>query len=368
MKTQMVGALMLVSGLTWAQEEYDDMYFNSKDRVKEQERSMTHRPARREPTATASPAAEVRINPTDSYSYSGWGVNPDYQARTMTNTSEEAVEETGYFSATYQPVGVNQSLASMPNSNFNRWGNSWMMNPWMMGPGFGLNSGWGSPWGWNDPRMMRPGFNAGWGLGFGWNTWNMWGSPSMSFWNTWNDPWGMGWNSCWSCMGWAGGGWNSPWGMGWNNWGWNRPIIILPGHEAQRVAYQRRQDRSSTLNNNAYDNARQSQPSYTRTGREVNSGRSRSEASSDYYDRTWRARSESSAPARSGWSDSNTNTRSSWSSGNSNSNGRSSSFESTPSRSSWNSGGNYGGGSRSSSGGGSSGGGSSGGSRGRGRD
>lgn len=383
MKTKLLVSFVLVSGFAWAQEEYDDMYFNSKDRPKVQETAVSHRQARvRTFESEDQSMSVVMINPTDSYS--GRGENPEYQARVRTNPSSQEVDETAYFLSNYQPVGVNQNLAALPNNNFNRWGNSWMMNPWMMNPGMGFNSGWGSPWGWNDPWMMRPGFNSGWSVGMGmgwnsWNNWNMWGSPSMNFWNTWNNPWGMGmgmgWNNCWSCNSWAGG-WN-PWGTGmgwnsWNNWGWNRPVVIINnGNEGQRVTYQRRQDRSSSLDN-AYDNARQSQPSYTRSGREINSGRSRSEANTDYYDRTWRARSESNTATRSSWSDyNNSNSRSSWSNSNSNynSNGRSSSYESSPSRSSWNSGSNYGGGSRSSYGGGGSSGGSySGGSRGRGRD
>lgn len=360
MKTGMLVSLMLVSGFAWAQEEYDDMYFNSKDRVKVQERSERQSQLRVTTPAAVKAVDEVKINPTDSYS--GRGENPEYQARVFTNPSSQEVAETGYFLAGYQPVGVNQNLAAWPNNSVNRWGNSWMMNPWMMGPGYGFNSGWGSPWGWNDPWMMRPGFNSGWGLGFGWNSWNMWGSPSMSFWNSCNNPsWGMGWASCWSCSSWGGG-------LGWNHWGWNRPVIINVGNEGRHVVYQRRQDRSSSLDNTGSADTRQSQPSYTRTGRETNSGRSRSEASSDYYDRTWRSRSEGNSETRTSWSGGNSTTRSSWSSGNSNSNGRSSSFESGPSRSSW-SGGNTGGGSRSSfGGGGSSGGSSSGGSRGRGRD
>ncbi len=360
------------------------MYFNSKDRAKLQEASNTHRQSRvRTTDSDASATAVVTINPTDSYS--GRGENPEYQARMHTNPSSQAVEETGYFLPNYQPVGVNQNLAALPNNSFNRWGNPGMMNPWMMGPGMGFNPGWGGPWGWNDPWMMNSGFNSGWGmgLGMGGNNWNMWGSPSMNFWNSWNNPWGMGmggmgmgWNNCWSCNSWAGG-WNNPWGMGmgmnrWNNWGWNRPVVIVtPGNgtDGQRVTYQRRQDRSSSLDNVYDNNSRQSQPSYTRSGREVNSGRSRSEANSDYYDRTWRARSESNTATRSSWSDySNSNSRSSWSNSSNSSNGRSSSYDSSPSRSSWNTGGNYGGGSRSSFGGGGSSGGSSGGSRGRGRD
>src|SRR5258708_16541733 len=107
MKTKYV-VVMLAMGMSAAvmAQESDDMYFNSKDRVvvnKVNDVVLAKRYQQEDLTA-------VRTNPVNpSDSYSGRGVNPEYNAQTKNGTTV-VQNNPDYFLSGYQPKNVNGSL------------------------------------------------------------------------------------------------------------------------------------------------------------------------------------------------------------------------------------------------------------------
>jgi len=352
-KNLVIAALMTVGIGAWAQ-EYDDMYFNSKDRTKANVNAATFASKSQLSDADAQDLSG-RVNPTDSYS--ARSENPEYTSRSKFNANSNT-ENSDYFIAGYeQPVQVNPNFVR--GNNFNNAG----FNPYFN------NFGFGNPWGFYDP--FWGGFSPGWSTSIGWG----WGGFNPGWYGSIGYGWGWG-NSMW---GW-GSPWNSwnnwGWGSGWNNWGWGSGWypgnVIIIDNGASNVAYRKRVSRSNDINNN-YDPGSRNSTSYTRTGRSTDNagGRTRvaGNESSQYYDRSWRRNSDATTTTRSYWNNSNNSSNrsgwnnSGWNNNNTNQGGRTSSWGSE-SRSSWSSGD---GGSR--SGGSSSGGSSSGGgSRSRGRN
>ncbi len=175
----------------WAQstEEYDDMYFTSKDRATlnaSRHIALSSDNARRITESETTSA----INPTDSYS--ARNVNPEYISGAKVNGNTNTTAQ--YFSPNYQPIAVNQNLASNCNSCYTNYNNSYYsasrfgspygynnygysgMNPYgynsMMSPyGYGGFGGYGS-------SFYQSGLSFGFGSGYGW------GSSSMSFGNS----------------------------------------------------------------------------------------------------------------------------------------------------------------------------------------
>lgn len=382
----MILAFVLAAAGAWAQ-EYDDMYFNSGDRVKANTVSKTF--ARRTQLSDTDEAEDVpAINPTDSYS--ARTENPEYTSRRNNSGAEGG--EADYFVADYQPpVTVNPNFT---RNNFNTGGFNPYFNNFNTFNTFNpyFNS-FGNPWGFYDPFWgpgWGGGFNPAWSTSIGYS----FGGFNPGWFGSVGYNWGWG-NSMWAVgSAWNSWGWGSPWGFGssWNNWGWGGGWypgnVIIVDNGSRNVAYGKRSSRSRDVNNNVSSGRNSANidraSGYTRTGRSTTTaatGRTRSsgDQSSQYYDRSWRRNSESST-TRSYWNNSDSrnssNTRSSWNNsgwGNNDSRGRTNSDWSSPSRSSWSSGSD--GGSRGSWSSGSSGsrssgssGGSSSGSRSRGRN
>lgn len=339
--------------------EYDDMYFNAKDRAKVQ----ASKPLTLKNISTVNEVA-TPINPTDSYS--ARNVNPEYISQSKVNTSGSE-QEAPYFIPDYTPTAVNQNLYNNSSSNWNNYNYASAYN----NPYFGMMPGYGSPYSNYYPSM--------WGNSYGHNSFNNFYSPSSSFLSM-SMGYGMGWNN-WGSSFWGGSPfWNNYYGASYyNNWGWNNNyypanVVILNSDNYNRnVAYGKRTSRSSDINNVVSTSNRSSMTTTDSQGRvrgsngRVSSGDTNA---SSYYRSGWRTNPETSTTRSSTWSNSG-RSGSDTNSGFSNGRSSNSSFfdNGGASRSSNFSGGNSnfssgGGGSRSS---GSVGGGSSSGAR-RGRD
>src|SRR5882757_6778358 len=115
--------LMLAMGLSAAAlaQENDDMYFNSKDRavvVKANEVVLAKKYRQDDLDAVRSNP----VNPSDSYS--GRGVNPEYNAQAKNGTSV-VQNEPDYFLPNYQPTNVNSNLYNGgTTASNNYYGNS----------------------------------------------------------------------------------------------------------------------------------------------------------------------------------------------------------------------------------------------------
>lgn len=304
------------------------MYFNSKDRAKLTAARQKLRDERNEQLAEEEKDV-LGINPTGSYS--ARNVNPEYVSRLKTNPSSQQ-EDIVYFPSGYQPISVNPALRSSyyaPGSFMSPFYGSAFANPYY--------SSFGNPYGsfyspWSDPYYYNPynSFNSGWNsswslsfsygfggwypqMGYGWNYWSM---PSSLFWDSY-----YGYNA-YSAWGW-GSGWNS-WGSpfcynGYNYYRGYAPVVIVDNSGGRQVVYSKRSDRSSSLNN-VVDSSRPIN-SVTRTGREISSGRVRSESNNTqptYYERSWRQNPEvTQTQTRSYWGN-ESNVSRSYSGGNNN--------------------------------------------------
>ena len=377
MKTKyslLTGLAVFAVTAAFGQVEHDDMYFNSKDRAKlnASKQVVLAKQYKQEDVQAVKTSP---INPTDSYS--GRSVNPEYTNRLKTNPNL-ANTDSQYFVSGYQPVSVNQNLASnscncTSNGNYTNFNNPYYSgyNGYGMSPYYGMNSGFGSPyssfyspWGMNS-GMYQPGWSSMLGYGFGGMSSGWFASISYGFGNSWGSPY-YGYGSPYNSY-----GYGMPYGSYGSNY-YGTPVVINNNIDSRNTTvYSKRANRSSDTDN-LIDHTRP-ETGYTRTGREVATGRSRSESQSQYYDRGWKRDPEKN-PSRSFWSDNTSNSssrsQSSWSNntwGNSNSSGRQSSSDSgnNSSRSSFSSSDS---GSRSMSSGSSSGASSGGGSRSRGRD
>ncbi len=331
-------------------QEYDDMYFNSKDRAKVNKNKISADLGLADNSGRNAESI-TPINPTDSYS--ARNINPEYAAQ-LNNNSASTIND-DYFIADFQPTGVNQNLSNC-NCGSGSFYNPYYGNNAFNNPYYGYGSGFGSPyssyypssWGYPTYGGFRPGLSMS--MGYGWGGYNPglfsglgygYGSYAGNFWNPYNSLYGGGYYP-------------------------GQVVIINNGDAgANRVSYSKRSSRSSNINH-VVDNSRPSSiGNVPSTGRStVSGGRSRS-SSPEYYDSGWK-RNQTTSPTRSYWSNSggsNTNTRSDFNRSNTNYGGRSgSSGYTTPSRGSFNSGGTNSGGSRSGSSG------TSGGSKTRGRN
>jgi hypothetical protein len=302
--------------------EIDDIYFNSRDRAKLNEKKASADIARLRNTEERD-ALNSTINPSDSYS--ARNINPEYDSQSILEGDANYTGE-DYFVPNYQPTGVNQNLSNSSNWNSSPFNNNYYSNnyynPYGYNQGFGsfYPSMWGSPYGFNN----GPGWNMS--LGYGWGGW----SPG------WYGGMGYGWGNSWN-----------PWNSFYNGWGGNyygygypsQVIIINGGDNNSRIAYGKRPSRSSTIDHQL-DRSR-AQVTYSRSDPNNSGGRTRSETPA-YYERGWK-RNPATNPNRSFWSfdsnNNNSNTRSTFSTfGNNNNAGRqrSSGFSSpSPTRSSF---------------------------------
>jgi hypothetical protein len=301
--------------------ENDDMYFNSKDRAKLNAMKAS------QPTLTASikkskkevVEEEESSNPTDSYS--ARNVNPEYEARTNSETAQADNED--YFVNNYQYNSA--SKFNTWNNNFNRW----YSNPWYganyydpfisswYSPYYGsYYDAWGSPWG-------NPYYRSGWGSSFSYH----WGS-------SWNYGWGLNFGfgnyyyNPYNAWAWSPYYRYSPWGYSYYGGGWGYPgtVVIVESGNKYGPAYGKRGSRSSEVNRNYATRTSRTYNSNANpdSGRPITGGRvgTSSSRQSDYYNRSWRSQSQNSSsydnsgsynnsgsPSRSSWE---SNTRSSW--------------------------------------------------------
>ncbi|MCU0367559.1 MAG: hypothetical protein MUF39_01890 [Cyclobacteriaceae bacterium] len=314
--------------------EYDDMYFNSKDRVRvAAAKPVSMTPAQKEMNQVATP-----INPTDSYS--ARNVNPEYISQSKVNTS--GVEENvAYFSPDYTPTAVNQNIYNnaIPSNSF--YGNPYS-NPY----NYGMST-FGSPYGSFYPSysafspygfgsMYPSGWSSFWNVGMSFGYGSMWGSPYMGM--------GMG---CMTCMN------NGFGGFGWNPWGFNNfypgGSVIIIDNNTRPVTYGRRTSRSTDVNNPVYNNNRATTGTATTlvdaNGKVRGSG-GRTTAGNEpgsYYQQGWRTNTANNSGAVNTSGTSRSGSQSNWfdnSSRNSNSRSSDSFFNSSGSRNSgWSSGG-----------------------------
>lgn len=342
MKTNwMIGAALVFAINTWAQ-EYDDMYFRSKDREKLNASNVlkdTYSANNNYSNFKKKHFDEVTLlddynNPTDSYS--ARNINPEYISRSYSQQASE--DEQNYFVEGYNPQ-LNQGSGYYAGANnwnnwntMNSWNNRWM-NPMFMNGWYGpMYNSWNNPYGfgWNDP-WMNPywggnRFNSGWSLSASYFWGNSWGPG----WNTWGNPYyGNMWGPSW-----YGGGW------GWNNWnmGYYRPAVVVV-NDGARTNYGKRSTGNSTIVNDV-----RTRNNYNSGARitDTNTGRRTQVTTDDYYVRPSRRpytdsnSSYSNTGNRTGINNTNTGRSSNYNSGsNFNRNtGSSSSGFSTPSRSS----------------------------------
>jgi hypothetical protein len=368
MKTRIIllsilSSMLLNSG--FAQEiEYDDMYFNAKDRAKLtalKGNEISYSATGKNKTADRFKEDEPS-NPTDSYS--SRNVNPEYTSRENSSTSQADNED--YYVNDYKYN--NQNRLNNWNNNFNDWyGNPWYgsnywgpsINSWNS-PYYGsYYDNWGNPWnnpyyrsGWSSSFSYHSGssWNYGWGGGIGMNygcrnSWSSWGSPYYGW-----DPYSN----------FYGGGWG----------GYPTRVIVVDNNSRYTPAYGKRNSRSSQIirdgNDNNNGSSRNPNPGYTNQnferrnsgGRVSDNSTDNSSRQSEYYNRSWRednrrstsTENNNSNSGSSSWNNSNGSSNNSRSWGDSNMNRSSNSTNSTPSYSPPSRSSSDGSGSRSSSG------------------
>lgn len=285
-------SLGLASG-SFAQVEYDDMYFNAKDRS--ELNAMKTSGALAMKGKKKSMLEEFNDNPTDSYS--ARNINPEHVSRSNSRTAQE--DEANYFITDY-----NQKTASGYSnwySGFNNWYNSPWYSPGMYGsccnswnsPYYSPYNSWGSPWydSFYSPYGYSPyggyggyspygyGGGSGWNVGFGYSFGSPYNPMSMS-------PWG------WS----AGYSW-------YNSWYPRSTVVIVDNNVNSRsVRYGKRPTRDSKVYTNTTTPTRTGgnvdMPTYGRSnsgGRTTTTTAPTSTQQEAYYNKNWRSASQGSA-------------------------------------------------------------------------
>lgn len=180
--------------------EYDDMYFNSKDRELLNARKASAAYAYNENKNKAKDAEKAdEGNPTDSYS--SRNVNPEYVSRSKGKASKNN-DEGDYFVNDYRYQSGN--YYDNWNSGYNNWANdAWYSNRWSMAPygswysPYYAHNAWANPWcdpfyssfyspyysyGW--PGSYTYYYGSSWGYnGFGWGMSYAWGNPYRGYWS-----------------------------------------------------------------------------------------------------------------------------------------------------------------------------------------
>jgi hypothetical protein len=270
-------SLLGISGAFAQGVEYDDMYFNAKDREKLNAQRASEAVAyHAKDTDKRSDIQEDEIsNPTDSYS--ARNVNPEYISRSHTESAQADNED--YFVNNYQ---YQSNQLNNWNNNYNQWYNSSWYRPNYYGPGinswnspyYGYNS-YNSPWydpfwansGWSSSFSYHfgPAYNYGWG-----GNYNYWNRPYYGY-SGWDPYYGSAYN-------YYGGGY-------WNNYRYPRTIVVVNnGNEAGRkVVYGKRPTRSNSVVSDQ-SGSRPRSSGFINSGRTDNStGRTRQQ---EYYNRT----------------------------------------------------------------------------------
>lgn len=266
MKTRMIIGLALVVSVGAFAQEYDDMYFRSKDREKLQKASKdapssNYENFKKKHFDEVTELDEYNVNPTDSYS--ARNINPEYIARLSSEQASE--DESNYFVENYKAPGTSSVSSSgyYPNSNWNnRWYNP--MYSGMYGSYYNnYNSAFYSPYyGYNDP-WSNPYYCR--------NNYSGW---SMSSGYYWGNSFGSGWNYG---LSYGNPYYGSMWGPSYYT-GFYRPYttIVVVG-ESSRPNYGKRPTHSSANVGNVADH-------YSRRESTVdNNSRGRTRSTSDEY-------------------------------------------------------------------------------------
>jgi hypothetical protein len=320
MKIQYIFFMMLMVVMTdriaFAQEaEYDDMYFNSKDRQKIMASRVDIQTTARK-NDKSQPDEEV--NPTDSYS--ARNVNPEYTSRSNSQVAQADNED--YFDNSYQLQ--RQAQLSQWNRNYNNWYN----DPWYSSAYFGSGiNRWNSPYygsyydRFNNP-WQDPYYRSAWSSSF-----------SYSYGNNWNYGWGMNsgygcpnnyWNNSWYSPSYSA--WYSPFNSSYSPYGYNGygggyggyygyPTTVVVVENGHQPVYGKRGSRGTT---NISSNTSYSRP-YSNSGSGSRSeGRvSRSTGTQQqYYENSWQNQSRDNTSSSNGrvstTSTSQQNSGSSW--------------------------------------------------------
>lgn len=216
--------IFIFTGAVFAQ-EYDDMYFNPKDRKAEKKREMLKWQKERDDLKKQEVQSKTDAPKAYQEEFS-WDSNPDFVARYENYVQESEGDATGedYFveeddrfgSADVEVPADNRQFQQGFSNNgcfscspWNSWNNP-MMNPWM--------SGFNRPFGMYDPFFNSPiGFRPGLNVGLGWNSWTGWGT-SIGFNSMWGNPMMAGGMNPWMMNGfydpWMMGGFHDPFMMG----------------------------------------------------------------------------------------------------------------------------------------------------------
>jgi hypothetical protein len=301
--------MAFVASGAFAQDEYDDMYFNSKDRAKVLASRSTLEPKTEKKVKAKD--ADDEINPTDSYS--ARSVNPEFTSRSNSESAQADNED--YFVSNYKVQTQSQF------NNWNRNYNSWYNDPWYSSAyfGSGINrwnspyygsyySPYSSPWydpyytnGWSSSFSYYYGsnWNYGWGMNYGY------GCPNNYWNNSWYSPYYSSWYSPFNSY--------SPYGY----YGYNSPVIVVIGENNNRgPVYGKRSTRGTSFAQNNTGERERSSYTTTRTSGNSN-GRVSTRKQDEYYQRTWQQTGGTDTRQ-----DSRTTTQhnrsSSWSTGNNN--------------------------------------------------
>jgi hypothetical protein len=207
----LASAAVLLSTSVFAQSvEYDDMYFNAKDRQKLRDKqaaeqaSFSQAPASRNNKNNAT--SEVYADASEASSYAARNQNPEFTARA---NAKKASEDDEYFSSNYKPstsYANASNLSSFNNSYSNWYNNPWVANNYWGSSIYGWNSSyygsyydtWGNPW--MNPYYMSScsasyGFYGG-GNPYSYRNMGMGMAMAFSFGNSYNNGWsGMGLSS-----------------------------------------------------------------------------------------------------------------------------------------------------------------------------
>lgn len=291
---------LLIGSVSGQQIEYDDMYFNSKDREKlKASKAADLALAKTGEQKNYSYSERERgknTNPTDSYS--ARNVNPEYASRENYRVTGEETSE--YYDDEYLSEMRERKAW---NHYYGRYNNPWYSRNYYSALPFGWNSPFHNPyWFYSSPYSWDYYYNSWWG-----------------------DPWyysAPGWSFSTSYC------WGNFWNFGLSySWGWHRNpanyyyyyptyrsywyptrVVVIDNTNDKRGVYGKRNSRSSHAvtnhddgSNRYYDRRRRNIDSDVDNGRSNNSGRSvsnntipsRQVDQVDYYKRNNR-RSENS--------------------------------------------------------------------------
>ena len=265
-KLALLTLLGMMSSIVFAQSvEYDDMYFNRKDREKLRESMMvSNRTAvsnQRVTTPTSKSEQISRFNPTDSYS--ARNVNPEFNNQAASQRRNDFADDeylpeeyaNGYRDAQMARANVNNWYApGFYGLRCSAWHSPYfamggIYDPWMAGM-------WGTP-----SSMWRMNSGLGFGSSFMWgNSWAMNPYHPMA-WDPWYAPrWGnmmgWGWDPFWNPyggmgMGMAMGGWGNPY---WGARPWGTTVVIVGNDYNSHINRTRRPSRGGSFNSQEYYN------------------------------------------------------------------------------------------------------------------